>query len=214
MMKCRDTLGFCITAAFHTDSAPELSGRLLEQQCLCLAAPMHQSVQYPARVKCGGKAEHHVSLEQTVQTGTHRHYCRDIMSLLGCWKPFWLRMTSPSTLRSCWTLKFYLPSLYWGGGWNMKAYISKSGQIQAKLSTWLDTTWGTVSFLLSCHFLPLSGRWRGQLSWPRSGKCWPEPAPPPPSGPSPLRRHRPAHPGSDRKMMHKKRQSRKIIRSV
>lgn len=58
---------------------------------------------------------------------------------------FWLWMTSLSTLRSYWTLKFYLPSLHWGGGWNMKAHISKPGQIQAKLSTWLDTTKGTVN---------------------------------------------------------------------
>lgn len=68
MMKCRDTFGFCITAAFHTNSAPELSGCLLGQQCLCLAAAMYQSVQKSARVKCGGKAEHHAGLWQTIQT--------------------------------------------------------------------------------------------------------------------------------------------------
>lgn len=55
------------------------------------------------------------------------------------------------------------------------------------------------SFLLSWQFLPLSGRWQVQLSWTRSGKCWPEPAPPPPFCSSRLCRHRPAHPGSERR---------------
>lgn len=49
----------------------------------------------------------------------------------------------------------------------------------------------------TCRLLPLSGRWQGQLSWPRSGRCWPAPAPPPPFCPSLLRRRRPAHPGSE-----------------
>lgn len=53
-------------------------------------------------------------------------------------------------------------------------------------------------FFPSCHFLPLGVRWRGQLSWTRSGKCWPAQAPLPPSAPSLLSRHRPAHPGSER----------------
>lgn len=145
MMKCRDTFGFCITAAFHTDSAPELSGCLLEQQCLFLAAPMHQSVQYPARVKCGGKVEHHVSPWQTIQTGIHRHYCRDIVSLLGCWKPF-LAMNDLS-INSKFILNIEIPFNFTVLRWRLKyegTYL-KTGQIQPKLSTWLDTTRGTVS---------------------------------------------------------------------
>lgn len=45
--------------------------------------------------------------------------------------------------------------------------------------------------------VPVSGQsWR-RPSWPRSGKCWPGPAPPPPAAPSPRGRRRPAHPGSE-----------------
>lgn len=89
-----------------------------------------------------------------------------------------------------WATQPLLPSL----SWNVR---------EIYLKAWKNTSWivhrGVVSsFLLSCHFLPISGWWQGQQSWPHSGKCWPEPAPPPPSVPSPLHHHRPAHPGSER----------------
>lgn len=113
---------------------------------------MYQSVQKSARVKCGGKPEHHRSLWQT------------------------------QALLQRYSVVFEISDTH--------------------LKTWTNTTRiinrGAVSsLLLSCHFLPVRGRWRGQPSWPHSGTCWPEPAPPPPSAPSPQCRHRPAHPGSE-----------------
>lgn len=94
MMKRPDAFGFCITAAFHTNSAPELSGCLPEQQCLCLAAPMYQSVQYSALVKCGGK----VWVWNTPQrhhTGCHLGYKWPL----------------------CQLYVYIEPLFYWGEGW-------------------------------------------------------------------------------------------------
>lgn len=45
--------------------------------------------------------------------------------------------------------------------------------------------------------VPVSGQRWCRPSWPRSGECWPGPAPPPPGAPSPRGRRRPAHPGSE-----------------
>lgn len=54
----------------------------------------------------------------------------------------------------------------------------------------------TTLLFMSCHFLPVSSQWQGQLSSTHSETCWPEPAPPPPSCPSLRHHHHPAHPGS------------------
>jgi len=159
-MKYQNTFWVLRHRRFFLNSAPELSGCLPEQQCLCLAAAMYRSEQ----IFCSKSRASHGWMGEN--TG------RDMQSFFGSWLD--------DSEHFCFYLTF--SELKWRLNYRETQPIcSKS------------------SFLLPSRcFLPLSGRWQGQLSWPRSGKCWPAPAPPP-SCPSARRCRRPAHPGSARR---------------
>lgn len=161
----RHCLGFASLELFHTHSAPALSGRLLEQQCLCLAAPIYQSLLKSARVTCGEKYN---IIWACGWTEIHRPSCREEE------RPFF------------------------GYEWPLYELPHDMVPQEVQYVRKCNLSPASSCFFPSCHFLPLGVRWRGQLSWTRSGKCWPAQAPLPPSAPSLLSRHRPAHPGSER----------------